>query len=155
MKTHWKKLSNTKYMGSWDFEPDEEKILTIADVKQEEVTSPDGVSENKRVITFEEDVKPMICNSINAATISDVLDSPYMEDWIGHGVILVVQKVQAFGKLTDAIRIRPVKPYKCEVCGAIIKGDSERTPLELKQQTKKKYGKAMCADCEKKTKKSD
>ncbi len=54
MKTHWKKLSNTKYMGSWDFEPDEEKILTIAKVQQEEVTAPDGTVEMKRFITFEE-----------------------------------------------------------------------------------------------------
>ena len=153
MKTHWKKLSNTKFMGSWNFEPDEEKILTIATVGQEEVTMPDGTIETKRVITFEEDgEKPMICNNVNSATIADVLNTPYMEDWIGKGIILVVQKVQAFGKLTDAIRVRPVKPYECEECGKIIKGDSDRTPLEIKQQTMKKYKKALCADCEAKRK---
>jgi hypothetical protein len=149
MKTHWKKLSNTKYMGSWDFEPDEEKILTIADVHQEEVTAPDGTSEMKRVITFEETgEKPFIVNNTNAATIEDVLNTPYMEDWAGKGIILVVQKIQAFGKLTDGIRVRPVKPYECEECRKIIKGDSERTPLEIKQQTKKKFGKVLCAECE-------
>ena len=148
MKTHWKKLSNTKYMGSWDFEPDEEKILTIANVGQEEVTSPDGTIEMKRVITFEEDEKPMICNNVNAAAIEGAYSSPYMEDWIGKAIILVVQKVQAFGKLTDAIRVRPVKPYECECCGKAIKGDNERTPLEVKQQTKKKYGKVLCPECE-------
>lgn len=149
MKTHWKKLSNTKYMGSWDFEPDEEKVLTIAKVQQEEVTAPDGTVEMKRVITFAENgEKPFICNNTNAATISDVLNTPYMEDWNGKGIILVVQKVQAFGKLTDGIRVRPVKPYECEECGKIIKGDSERTPLEIKQQTKKKFGKVLCSECE-------
>ena len=149
MKTHWKKLSNARYMGSWDFEPDEEKILTIASIGQEEVTSPDGTAEMKRVITFSEDgEKPMICNNVNSATIADIYGSPYMEDWIGKGIILVVQKIQAFGKLTDAIRIRPVKPYECEECGKIIKGDNERTPLEIKQQTKKKYGKVLCTECE-------
>ena len=151
MKTHWKKLSNAKYMGSWDFEPEEEKILTIADVRQEEVTTPDGTIETKRVISFEEEgEKPMICNNVNSATIADVLNTPYMEDWIGKGIILIVQKVQAFGKLTDAIRIRPVKPYECEECGKIIKGDSNRTPLEIKQQTKKKHGKVLCTECERK-----
>ena len=136
-------------MGSWDFEPDEEKILTIADVHQEEVTAPDGTSEMKRVITFEETgEKPFIVNNTNAATIEDVLNTPYMEDWAGKGIILVVQKIQAFGKLTDGIRVRPVKPYECEECGKIIKGDSERTPLEIKQQTKKKFGKVLCAECE-------
>ena len=148
--THWKKLSNTKYLGSWDFEPDEEKILTISQVKQEEVTSPDGDIEMKRVIYFVEDEKPMICNNTNAATIADVHGTPYMEEWSGKGIILTVQKVQAFGKLTDAIRIRPVKPYECEECGGIIKGDGERTPMEIKQQTKKKFGKILCSDCEKK-----
>lgn len=152
MRTHWKKLSNTKYMGSWDFQPDEEKIVTISKIGQEDVTSPDGTIEAKRVLTFEEDEKPMICNNTNAATIADVHNSPYMEDWIGKSIILVVQRIQAFGKLTDAIRVRPVKPYECESCGKAIHGDKDRTPLEIKQQTKKKFGKVLCADCEAKEK---
>lgn len=150
--THWKKLSNSKYMGSWDFEPEEEKILTIAGVSQEDVTSPDGEVERKRVLSFTEDEKPMICNNVNAAAISEVVGSPYMEEWEGKSIILTVQKIQAFGKLTDAIRVRPVKPYMCECCGKPLKGDSDRTPNEQKQQTKKKYGRVLCAVCEAKEK---
>lgn len=152
MKTHWKKWSNTKFLGSWDFEPGEDKTVIIDRVEHEAVTSPDGTVEMKRVMYFDEseDLKPFIVNETNANAISDVLGSEYMEDWSGKGIILTVQKVPAFGKLTDAVRVRPVKPHECEECGKPIKGNSDETPLEIKKRTQKKYGKALCLNCERK-----
>ena len=36
-KTHWKKLTDPNYLGSWDFAPGEVRTLTIERVLQEKV----------------------------------------------------------------------------------------------------------------------
>lgn len=146
-KTHWKKWSNPKYIGSWDFMPGEEKVLIIDRVEHEELTDATGKIDTKPVLYFSEDVKPLICNKTNAETISEVLGTPYIEDWPGKGIILSVQKVQTARGLTDGIRVRPVKPYECENCGKPIKGNEEETAMEVKNRIKKKYGKVLCPDC--------
>ena len=38
-KTHWKKLTNPNYLGSWDFQPGEIRTLTIKEVREEPVKS--------------------------------------------------------------------------------------------------------------------
>ena len=42
MPTHWKKLTNPDYLGAYAFEPGEEKIGTIAAVREEGVVGMDG-----------------------------------------------------------------------------------------------------------------
>ena len=44
-KTHWKKLTNPNYLGSWCFQPGEEKVVTIREVKQEIVQNQNGKEE--------------------------------------------------------------------------------------------------------------
>ena len=41
-KTHWKLLTSPNYLGSYAFQPGEEKIVTIKEVKLETVTDPNG-----------------------------------------------------------------------------------------------------------------
>ena len=41
-KTHWKKLNNPDYLGSYAFQPGEEKTVTIKEVKREMVFNPSG-----------------------------------------------------------------------------------------------------------------
>lgn len=45
MKTHWKKLQNPDYFGSWSIPENEDLILTINFVQVEAVTNPSGRSE--------------------------------------------------------------------------------------------------------------
>ena len=40
-KTHWKKLTNPNYIGSYALLPGQEIILTIEKIQNEEVTSPE------------------------------------------------------------------------------------------------------------------
>ena len=63
--THWKKLTNPDYLGSYDFEQGEERIVTIKDVKRVMVNGPDGKREECTVAYFEENYKPMILNVTN------------------------------------------------------------------------------------------
>lgn len=113
MKTHFKKLKNPNYLGSWDLMDSEGKIqnlvMHIADVKKEIVFDGTGKSEECVVLHFKEK-KPMVMNSTNLKTVSKVLDTPFIEEWIGQPIEITVKKVRAFGETHDALRILPIKP---------------------------------------------
>lgn len=109
MKTHFKKLRNANFVGSWDLSDAngnyQDKIVTIQSVSKEIVHDGKGGSEECTVIKFKE-VKPMVANSTNLRMISKLCASPYIEDWVGKQICLTVQKVKAFGEVHDAIRVK-------------------------------------------------
>ena len=146
MKTHWRKLTNPNYLGSWSFQPGEEKTVTIKEVKQEIVKNQNG-SEECTVVYFEEDIKPLILNKTNAEMIAKVWGTPFIEDWKGLQIILKVKKVSAFGEMVDAVRVANTRPTNeiltCESCGKPV---SERVAAA----TKNKLTKILCADCARK-----
>jgi hypothetical protein len=112
MKTHFKKLANPEYLGSYDFEQGEERTLTIVSVTSKEVTGAGNKKNMRPVLNFDKG-KPMVCNSTNAKTISKLCKSPYVEDWVGLAItIYVLPNVDAFGEKVDALRVRPVAPGK-------------------------------------------
>jgi hypothetical protein len=108
--THWKKLHNPNYIGTYAFQPNERKVLTIKSTYQEDVHSPDGKTETCQVVSFVEDEKPLIVNKTNAESIEKVAGSPYVEYWTKTQIELFVTKVQAFGKTVDAVRVKPTPP---------------------------------------------
>ena len=101
--THWKKLSNPNYLGAYSIEDNKDLILTISKVQQETVTGPDGKKDECIVCYFSESEKPMILNSTNAKQIQKLLNTPYIEKWIGHKIQIGIEKVRAFG---EALSIR-------------------------------------------------
>lgn len=112
MKTHFKKLRNPDYLGSWDL-ADENGVfnqltLKISNVKKQMVFDGKGGQEECVVIHFE-GKKPMIANATNLKAISFVLNTPYIEEWIGQQIILKVEKVKAFGEIHDALRVVRMK----------------------------------------------
>ena len=155
--THWKKLANPDYLGSYAFEPGQEMTLTIASVKEEMVTGADGKKEDCIVAHFRENVKPMILNRTNCKAISKLYKSPYIEDWAGKQIVIVVQQVKAFGDIVDALRVKPVLPakapeFKCQECGSVLKPFGTMNARALADYTRQNYGKVMCSDCAKKAK---
>ena len=109
--THWKKLQNPLYLGSYDFQPNEERTVTVKDVKREMVKGPDG-SEEETILYFVENYKPMIMNATNSKMLTKLSESPYVEKWIGISFKLVVVKIKAFGEFMDALRIKSEKVVK-------------------------------------------
>lgn len=150
-KTHWKKLVNPNYLGAYSIEDGKDLILTIKNVRQEEVIGPDGKKEECIVCYFHEPVKPMIINSTNAKTIQKLLGSPYIEDWLGHKIQIGIEKVKAFGDIVDALRVRKFLPktvaIKCEECGGAIAAALGMSDEQLANYTAKKYKKRLCANC--------
>lgn len=107
-KTHFKKLRNPDYLGSWDLADDagnfRNKIVTISKIDKKMVHDGKGGQEECVTVSFQE-CKPMIMNSTNLKTIWKSLDTPFIEDWESKKIELTVQKVKAFGEVHDALRV--------------------------------------------------
>ena len=108
--THWKKLTNPNYIGAYSLEPGQDMTLTIKTVAKQMIKGTDGKEEEAMIITFTENVKPMICNKTNAKTIAKLHKSPYIEQWAGKQIQIFATPVTAFGSTTDALRIRDFLP---------------------------------------------
>ena len=153
-KTHWKKLTNPDYLGSYAFQPGEEKTVTIKEVKRELVFNPSNSGKEEcTVVYFVEDVKPLILNATNAKAISKVWGTPFIEDWGGLKITLKVKKISAFGEMVDAVRVSTTRPteetFICEKCGNPIEPASGRTAKEIATATKTKFNKMLCMSCAK------
>jgi hypothetical protein len=85
MKTHWKKLTNPNYLGAYDFQQGEKRIVTIKEVIQEKVQGSDGKSDDCIVAHFTEG-KPMILNVTNCKAIAKAHGTNYIEEWNGFSI---------------------------------------------------------------------
>lgn len=110
-KTHFKKLRNPNYIGSYELmtggEPIE-LVVTIEKAVKEVVQN--GDKKEEAMIVYLKGQKPMIVNSTNAKAISSAVGSPYIEDWENKNIQLYVAKIRAFGETVDALRVRKDAP---------------------------------------------
>jgi len=108
-KTHWLQNPNKNYLGHWDLPNGRDIILTIKSAQWEEVKNPIiNISSAKRVLRFEEDVKPFICNETNAQTIMKSTAQKYVEDSIGCKIQLYQSEVKMLGEMVDCLRVRNI-----------------------------------------------
>ncbi len=113
MKTHFKKLRNPSFIGSYELMTGDtatELVVTITDVKRETIQNGDKTDD--AMVMYLKGHKPMIVNATNAKNINTALDTPYIEEWIGKSITLYVEKVKAFGGWHDALRVRKTAPKK-------------------------------------------
>lgn len=114
-KTHWLQSPNKNYLGHWDLPESGEIILTIKSAQWEVVKNPiTNTSESKRVVRFEENVKPMICNQTNANSILKSTGIKYMEDAGGNLIKLYVANIvdKRTKEDIDCIRVKNSKVAK-------------------------------------------
>lgn len=110
-KTHWKKHFNYDYLGTYALEDGKDLILTITELKDEEVTDPNGKKSTCFVAHFKEKQKPMILNRTNCKTIQKIYKTPYTELWVGKQIqVYAKEGISAFGSVTDGLRIREFIP---------------------------------------------
>ena len=93
----------------------------------------------------------MILNSTNSQRISKVAGTTRVEKWDGITIAIYTEKVQAFGSISDALRIRDYAPKSkelfCNECGAEIVGSGKYTAKAIAERAKVKYGEYLCMDC--------
>lgn len=110
-KTHWLQNPNKNYLWHQDLPNWEDIILTIKSWEWEEVKNPVvNTTEIKRVIRFQEKVKPFICNETNAETIMKVTQTKYIEDAIWKQIQLYVSQTKVKREMVDCIRIKETLP---------------------------------------------
>lgn len=152
-KTHWKQMVNMDYIGAYALTDGKDLTLTIDHVVREMVTGNGGKKEQCMVLYFKErEYKPMILNRTNAKSITNLCNSPYIEDWSGHRITLYVTTTRLGGDTVECLRIRPTVaetsvPIRCEVCGTILVNVGKMSAAEFAQNTKAKFGKVLCMDC--------
>lgn len=111
MKTHFKKLKNTDYLGSWDLidanGQTKNVTLTIKEIKKQMVHDGKG-GQSDCIVLFFNECKPMIMNATNLKVTAKVMGSNYIEDWIGKKIEIGTEKVKAFGEIHDGLRIAKI-----------------------------------------------
>ena len=151
---HWKSLQGKDFLGSWDFEKGEEKIVTITGYRSEIIKNPQNPNavEKPRVILEFREIKNAVMNTTNCSMISDLLDSPDIDDWIGRQIILHVERVKGFGKMTDAIRVMDKLPetYICTDCGKAITAAGNWSAERIAIQSEQQFGARLCTACARK-----
>jgi hypothetical protein len=89
--THWRKLRNEKYLGSWDFEENKEYTFLINSVKREEIPSRNGGNDFRPVIYTNSSPKGIVLNVINAKMV-EILHGPEIEGWVDKKVIVTIKR---------------------------------------------------------------
>lgn len=112
-KTHYRKAFKSPYLSSADIT--EPTVLTIAFVKLElNKTKQDQKMLNtayfvEREIRKGEQLKPMVLNATNSKMLSNITNSPFLEDWQNIQVVVQVVKGIKFGRESvDGLRISQV-----------------------------------------------
>ena len=85
--------------------PDEGLTATIDSYEVKDFNN-DGKRDRKPVLYFKEDIKALVLNKTNAGTITTLVGSDELEDWIGQKITLVPREVEFSGKQVWAIRIQ-------------------------------------------------
>jgi len=142
--THYKKLRNPNYIGSYELmtggEPIE-LVVTIERATKEMVQN--GDKKEEAMVVYLKGQKPMIVNATNAKAITSALGSPYVEEWSGKRITLYVARIKAFGETVDALRVRKDAPGLPELTASHPKWNDAIQALKAKnttiEQIKKSY----------------
>ncbi len=112
VKTHWKKVFNSDYLGSCDLEDGKDLRAVIKSVSVRKVKNTDGKEQERNVAVFTDaKLKPMILNATNCKVVKKFAKSPYINDWNNIAVqIYVKDDIRAFGDVTEGLRIREIQP---------------------------------------------
>ena len=134
--THWKKLTNTEYIGAYSLQPGEEKPVKILSVGKQKVKGTDG-KETECIVAKLENEKPFILNKTNCKILTKVFGTPFIENWKNQRIVIHSEPVKAFGETVDALRVLPIKPLLPELtpesakwAGAVEALKNEKTTIE-------------------------
>ena len=100
-------LFPTKYLSAGDLDNDTHVKITKA--VQETLRSPDGDSDDKLILYFQQLTKGLPVNVTNFDSIAE-LHGDDSDDWIGKWIMIYPTKVQFGSKMVGRIRVRDQAP---------------------------------------------
>ena len=86
-----------------------EITLTITAVRPDMLKKTDESKEKCWIVSLSGTDKLWVLNKTNAVRIADMYGKE-SDDWVGKAVTLTTEKVNAFGSVHDAIRVKPGTP---------------------------------------------
>jgi len=90
-------------------------LLTVSNCIQKNVAQEGADPEMKWCLTFEENDKPLVLNSINIQVCEKVFRSDDTDDWKGKKIVVYTDpNVSYGGKVTGGIRVRAPKTQAVE-----------------------------------------
>jgi hypothetical protein len=124
LNQHWRAYNPTVHLCGADLNG-QDWIVTIKSFNLEKVGDE---GQNKPIIYFEEEVvagknKGMICGSRVSQTISKLLGSPVLKDWIGKKIVIFGIEEKNFGQVKDVVRVRPFIPKPVELETLVVNSD--------------------------------
>lgn len=150
MLDSWEKVIDPNFISSELIGTAEaEKVVTITNIDFAECYDEQTKKKVQKQTVFFQECKPLVLNKTNAKALKKLFspNSDNPADCVGHQVRLVVEKIIAFGKETDAIRIKEYTEQKCEECGSVLKPASGKTVAELIEISKRNTNKILCVKC--------
>lgn len=113
--THWKKCFNKDYLGTWSLPNGQDTIVTIVKVEKATIKGEGGREDVRPLMYLREFKEPMVLNATNGKTIHKLLNTPFVEQWVGHRIIIYAESGIKIGKganaeVTDGLRVRPMLP---------------------------------------------
>ena len=111
-KTHYRKVFKSDHLGQADLEDFIENgvnlVFTIKHVKQEIGAKVAGKKINANIAYFVEQIKPLVLNATNSATMKKLTGSSFLEDWAGATIQLYIDpNVKMKGDVVGGVRISP------------------------------------------------
>lgn len=141
--SHWRKVMNTKFLSGDELEKDGQ-IVTIESYNGEEFFSPKTkTKEDHVVLKFKELSKSMILTNRKAKQISNVLNTPLMDEWVGRKIKIYPNQEKHFGEFFPVINIKEGKVEKEKLTPKHPKWDGAKKSLVAGsvtiEQIKSKY----------------
>ena len=105
-------------------------IIVTIDTSGVENVGLESNPENKLVLHFQEDIKPLVMNWTNLQLCAQATGSDNTDDWEGKKIVLYNDPNISFqGKLTGGVRIKPAKQSAPKPAPSRVTGEyNEITP---------------------------
>ena len=150
MLDSWERVLDPNFINS-DLIGDKgaEKVVTIKDIDFAECYDEKTKQKVQKQSVFFEETRPLVLNKTNSKKLKKLF-SPNSDDpreAIGHKVVLKVERIRAFGKEVDAIRIQEYSEEKCPICGKAILPYAGKSVAQIKEISQRNLGEIMCGEC--------
>jgi hypothetical protein len=146
----WEKIIDPNFISAELIgEAGAEKVVTIKDIDFAECYDEKTKQKVQKQSVFFEETKPLVLNKTNSKKLKKLF-SPNSDDpreAIGHKVVLKVERIKAFGKEVDAIRIQEYSEEKCPICGKAILPYAGKSVAQIKEISQRNLGEIMCGEC--------
>jgi ribosomal protein L37AE/L43A len=150
MLESWEKVLDPNFISSELIgDKGAEKVVTIKDIDFAECYDEKTKQKVQKQSVFFEECRPFVLNKTNSKKLKKLFspNSDNPRDAIGHKVVLKVERIKAFGKEVDAIRIQEYSEEKCPVCGKAILPYAGKSVAQIKEISQRNLGEIMCGEC--------